>query len=108
MRTTFAQLSLALIYEGKRDKAFEVLKKAEQELPEYNIPLTYQSGAHVMAKAWDLLGEKKIAAHYIHAVSHHSKQYIDWYQSLSPEKFKSYEQAYRTHLAVLYYLEQIG
>lgn len=108
LRNTFAQLALALIYEGKRDKALEVLKKAEQELPEYNIPLIYQSGAHVMAKAWDLLGEKKIAAHYIHAVSHHSKQYVDWYQSLSPEKFKSYEQAYRTHLAVLYYLEQIG
>ncbi|MBQ1588471.1 MAG: hypothetical protein II081_05415, partial [Prevotella sp.] len=105
MRMTFGQLALTLIAEGKYDKAKAVLLKEEYELPAYNIPLTYQSGAHYLVRAWTLLGEKEKAENYANAVRHHCEQYINWYKSMSPERFKSYEHAYNTQLAVLYYIE---
>ena len=105
MRMTFGQLALTLIAEGKYDKAKAVLLKEEYELPAYNIPLTYQSGAHYLVRAWTLLGEKEKAENYANAVRHYCEQYINWYKSMSPERFKSYEHAYNTQLAVLYYIE---
>ena len=105
-RLTMAQLALALVNEGKREKARGVLDKAEREIPESNVPLTFQSGTLYIARAYALLGETQKATHYIHATWHNSRQYLDWYLSLPDELRASYANAYRQHCAVMYHLVQ--
>jgi hypothetical protein len=83
-----------------------VLAKVEHEIPEYNVPLTFQSGAFYMARAYALLGEAQQAIHYIHATWHHSQQYLDWYLSMPSEQRASYTTPYRQHCAVLHHLVQ--
>ena len=105
-RLTMAQLALALVNEGKREEAKRVLAKAEQEIPECNVPLTFQSGSLYIARAYALLGEVRLATHYINATWHHSQQYLDWYLSLPSEQRVSYSTSYHQHCAVLYHLIQ--
>lgn len=105
-RLTMAQLALTLIAEGKTEKARRVLAKAGHEVPECNVPLTFQSGALYIARAYALLGETQKAQHYIHATWHHSRQYLDWYLSMPPGQRASYATSYRQYCAVLYHLVQ--
>jgi len=86
-RHLFAQLALKLIAEGKNDKAKKVLGKAMKELPGYNIPLDYMSGAADLAKAYGLLGMKQKALEINNEVWKNAFQYATYYMSLNGNDF---------------------
>ena len=86
-RHLFAQLALELIAEGKNDKALKVLRKAEKVLPEYNIPLSFMSGAPDIAKAYALLGKKADAKRVLDKVWNREKEYADYYIQQSGSRF---------------------
>ena len=86
-RHLFAQLALQLIAEGKNDKALKVLQKEEKVLPEYNVPLTFMSGASDIAKAYALLGRKADAKRILDKVWNHAKSYADYYLQLTGSRF---------------------
>ncbi|MDO5447570.1 MAG: DUF2723 domain-containing protein, partial [Prevotellaceae bacterium] len=44
-RRLYAELAMNLLNEGKTDKAAEVLKYADKHIPEYNLPISFQSGS---------------------------------------------------------------
>lgn len=86
-RHLMADLALHLIQEGKTQKAMNVLKKAEKEIPACNVPLTFISGAADLARAYALLGQKAKATEYINAVWKNAEQYVRWYLSLQGNRF---------------------
>ncbi len=86
-RHIFAQLALELIAEGKNDKALKVLRKAEKVLPEYNIPLSFMSGAPDIAKAYALLGKKADAKRVLDKVWNREKEYADYYIQQTGSRF---------------------
>ena len=101
-RRLFSQLASQLISEGKNDKAKKVLEKAEKEIPEYNVPHSYQSGSLELAQSWLKLGEKEKAAHLADAVAKNASEYCAWYTSLSDRRLQmSAEDCY-------YYLLQLS
>ena len=103
MRMTCAQLAIAM---EKPEDAVAVLQKCDRELPAYPLPLTSQTGAHLLARAWAQAGRKAEAQRHIDAVWHDSMQHLDWIRSLSPSRRMLYDGEYQHHLAVLYYLLQ--
>ncbi len=86
-RRLFGKLALELIAEGKKDKALKALRRCDKELPEYNIPLDYISGANDLAKAYALLGEKKRATEIDSAVWQSAVDYATWYITLDGNNF---------------------
>ncbi len=88
-RRLFAKLALELIAEGKNDKALQALRKCDQELPEYNIPLDYISGGNDLAKAYALVGEMKRAREIDERVWQTAVEYATWYLMLTGDDFTS-------------------
>lgn len=86
-RHLFAQLALQLIEEHKFDKALKVLRKCEQVLPDYNVPMTFLSGGADIARAYALIGHKADAKRVLDKVWTNSKQYAEYYLSLSGSRF---------------------
>lgn len=86
-RRLFAKLALALIAEGKNDKALKALEKCEKELPEYNIPLSYMNGGPELARAYALLGKLKKAEDIINKCWKNAEEYANWYLSLKGSNF---------------------
>lgn len=86
-RRLLGKLALELIGEGKKDKALDVLQKCDKELPEYNIPLDYMSGANDLAKGYALLGKKKRATEIDSAVWQSAVDYATWYIMLNGKDF---------------------
>ena len=86
-RHLFAQLALALIEEGKADKAMKVLRKSEKVLPSYNVPNTFISGSADLARAYALLGDKKDAKRLLNEVWANAKGYADYYVQLTGSRF---------------------
>ena len=86
-RNLFAQLALALIREGKNDKALKVLRKAEKSIPEYNVPNSFVSGSADLARAYALIGCKADAARILRQVWNNAKQYADYYVSQEGSRF---------------------
>ena len=86
-RHIFAQLALQLIIEKQYQKALNVLHKCEQVLPEYNVPMTYLSGGADIARAYALMGKKADAKRVMDKVWTNSKQFAEYYLSLSDNRF---------------------
>ena len=97
----FAQLALNLLMENKRDKAAKALAYAEQVLPMYNIPASYQSGGLEMAKAYSFLGNKTMAKKYLNAMLTNSHQYLQWYCSLEGNRFVQSQQDCLMHFYIM-------
>ncbi len=91
-RRLFSQLASHLIQEGKNDKAKKALLYCDKQIPDYNVPLTYMSGAHEMAKDFALIGMKKEARKYITAVFNNAKQYANYYSSFTGNTLAGYQQ----------------
>ena len=91
-RRLFGTLANHLIAEGKREKAEKALKYCEQEIPTYNVPLTYMSGALELGKAYAQLGKKKKAEEYITAVYENARQYAAYYSSFKGNTLAGYQQ----------------
>ena len=86
-RSLLAQTALQLIAEGKKQKAINILKKADVEIPAYNVTLDYMSGALDMARGWLMTGQKAKGKEYVEAVWKNASQYLNYYLSLSNDHF---------------------
>ena len=91
-RRLFSQLATHLIQEGKDDKAKKALLYCDKQIPAYNVPLTFMSGAHDMAKCFAMLGMKDKAKTYITAVFDNAKQYARYYSSFTGNTLAGYQQ----------------
>ena len=104
-RNLFAQLALALIREGKNDKALKVLRKAEKSIPEYNVPNSFVSGSADLARAYALIGCKADAARILRQVWNNAKQYADYYVSQEGLRF---DMCQTDVMRQLYYMQGIS
>ena len=104
-RNLFAQLALALIQEGKNDKALKVLRKAEKSIPEYNVPNTFVSGSADLARAYAIIGCKADAARILRQVWNNAKQYADYYVSQEGSRF---DMCQTDVMRQLYYMQGIS
>ena len=86
-RRLLAQTALQLLSEHKNKKAIDVLKKADVEIPDYNVPIDYMSGGLDMARGWILAGQKQKAAQYVGKVWKTASQYLSYYLSLDANRF---------------------
>ena len=104
-RNLFAQLALALIREGKNDKALKVLRKAEKSIPEYNVPNSFVSGSADLARAYALIGCKADAARILRQIWNNAKQYADYYVSQEGSRF---DMCQTDMMRQLYYMQGIS
>ena len=104
-RNLFAQLALALIREGKNDKALKVLRKAEKSIPEYNVPNSFVSGSADLARAYALIGCKADAARILRQVWNNAKQYADYYVLQEGSRF---DMCQTDVMRQLYYMQGIS
>ena len=86
-RRLLGQTALQLIAEGKKQKAINILKKAEVEIPTYNVPLDYMNGGIDMARGWLMTGQKAKGKEYVEAIWKNASQYLNYYLSLPNDKF---------------------
>ena len=86
-RRLLAQTALQLLSEHKNKKAIDILKKADVEIPDYNVPIDYMSGGLDMARGWILAGQKQKAAEYVGKVWKTASQYLSYYLSLDANHF---------------------
>ena len=86
-RRLLAQTALQLIAEGKKQKAINILKKADVEIPAYNVTLDYMSGSLDMARGWLMTGQKAKGKEYVEAVWKNASQYLNYYLSLANDRF---------------------
>ena len=86
-RRLLAQTALQLIAEGKKQKAIDILKKADTEIPAYNVTLEYMSGGLDMARGWLLTGQKAKGKEYVEACWKNAYQYLNYYLSLPNDRF---------------------
>ncbi len=91
-RRLLAQTALELIKDGKNKKAIDILKKADVEIPDYNVPIDYFSGGLDMARGWVLAGQKQKAKEYTSKVWKTAYQYLTYYLSLSNDRFLQAQQ----------------
>ena len=104
-RNLFAQLALALIREGKNDKALKVLRKAEKSISEYNVPNTFVSGSADLARAYAIIGCKADAARILRQVWNNAKQYADYYVLQEGSRF---DMCQTDVMRQLYYMQGIS
>ena len=100
-RRIFSQLATQLLREGKKEKAQNLLKRAEEVLPPTTLPHTFAGGSLDLARAWIQLDNKKQAEAIALPVAKNACEYIDWYLSLSDSKLEREEQE------CMYYLYQL-
>ena len=100
-RSLLGRLAAALAGEGKTDKAQKVLAMAEKELPATNIPMTYMSGGHEIARGYILAGQKDKARQTIDKVCGTAEQYVKWYLSLAGGKFANMQDDCMTQLYII-------
>ena len=86
-RRLFATLASKLVEQGDNKRALEVLNYAQKVLPDYNIPMSYISGADQMAVCYALAGDKAKATEILKQMGRTGVQYIDYYTSLPDGKF---------------------
>ena len=86
-RRLLAQTALALIAEHKEKKAIDILKKADVEIPSYNVPVDYMRGGLDMARGWLLTGQKAKGEEYLSKIWTNATQYLNYYLSLSNDRF---------------------
>ncbi len=103
-RMMFAQLAEALIREGDKQRAIEVLDYAEEVLPGYNIPYDYTSAT--MALDYYACGETEKANAILDKVAESDVEYLCWGASLDKQSQKAMAPTLGHHAAVLGYVLQ--
>ena len=103
-RRAFVNLAMNLVNEGEDKKAANVLAYLDKNIPEYNVPLNYQSGSLDEARVYAHLGQKQKAMDMFKKLFNNSYQYAAWYCSLEDFRFVS---AQRDALLHFYIMNQI-
>jgi hypothetical protein len=104
-RRIMSRLAMELIYEGKDQKAREVLNYATKMIPDYNVPHSYASGSIDMARAWASIGEKQKSLDIVNKMWKNATQYVKWYCSLVGYRFESSK---NDVLVQMYILQQLN
>ena len=100
-RRIFVQLAMNLMNENQNKKAAEVLAYIDKNVPEYNVPIDYQSGSLDEARVYAALGQKAKAMRIIKQLWTKSQQYINWYCSLDGMRFASAQNECMLHFYIL-------
>ena len=100
-RRIFVQLAAHLVSEGDNKRAAEVLTHVDKNIPEYNVPVDYQSGSLDEARVYLKIGQKDKAAHLLDQLWTRSKQYMAWYTSLSSMRLSGAQNDCMLHLYVM-------
>ena len=103
-RRAFVNLAMNLVNEGDDKKAAKVLAYLDKNIPEYNVPVNYQSGSLDEARVYAHLGQKQKAMDMFKKLFDNSYQYAAWYCSLEAMRFLS---AQRDALLHFYIMNQI-
>ena len=103
-RRAFVNLAMNLVNEGEDKKAANVLAYLDKNIPDYNVPLNYQSGSLDEARVYAHLGQKQKAMDMFKKLFNNSYQYAAWYCSLEDFRFVS---AQRDALLHFYIMNQI-
>ena len=103
-RRAFVNLAMNLVNEGEDKKAAKVLAYLDKNIPEYNVPVNYQSGSLDEARVYAHLGQKQKAMDMFKKLFDNSYQYAAWYCSLEDFRFVS---AQRDALLHFYIMNQI-
>ena len=104
-RRIMSRLAVELIYEGKDQKAREVLNYATKMIPDYNVPHSYASGSIDMARAWASIGDKQKSLDIVNKMWKNATQYVKWYCSLVGYRFESSK---NDVLVQMYILQQLN
>ena len=103
-RRAFVNLAMNLVNEGEDKKAANVLAYLDKNIPEYNVPVNYQSGSLDEARVYAHLGQKQRAMDMFKKLFNNSYQYAAWYCGLEDFRFVS---AQRDALLHFYIMNQI-
>ena len=85
VRNNFVRLAEALIEEGKKDKAVEVLDRCIEKIPHDRIPFNYYN--LFMAQSYYETGQTEKANDIIRILSNSSIEDLTFFETLSPEQF---------------------
>jgi len=95
-RRWFANLISNLVKEGKKAKAIKALEKCATEIPDYNVPHDAASGSLEIINAYVACGQADKAAKINEQLEKKCREYIEWYLSLSGNRFRaSYYDCYQ-------------
>ena len=100
-RRVFSQLVDQLLKEGQKEKALNVLNRAEKMIPSYNVPYDWQNGAFQLAEAYYQLGETEKADKIMDELANKSVEYMIWYLSMSDQRLAISEREFGYHLSLL-------
>ena len=103
-RRAFVNLAMNLVNEGEDKKAANVLAYLDKNIPEYNVPVNYQSGSLDEARVYAHLGQNQKAMDIFKKLFNNSYQYAAWYCGLEDFRFVS---AQRDALLHFYIMNQI-
>ena len=101
-----SQLASALADKGDTVRCKNVLKKAEEVFPEYNLPISYIGGIE-FAWTYVKIGDKENAKRYIDAIYNNSKQYIDWYIHVNDNGFGLSQRGYLENLRIMFEINRV-
>jgi hypothetical protein len=107
-RRLMSQLALHLVEEQQNEKAAAVLARAEKEFPHENVPHDLQSGSLDMIRAYMAIHQNDQAQRIIELLWKKSSQYMDYYCSLSPNRFSASQSECMYHLYVLNHLADLA
>ena len=107
-RRMLAELALQFIQDGDKVKALNLLRKADKELPDYNLKPYYLGGSGQMAQAYLMLGQKKDGERLLDAMWKDNAQYVRYYVSLNSKGFNMSRQSCYTNIQILMSLMQMA
>jgi hypothetical protein len=107
-RRLMAQLALNLALEGDKQRAAAVLARCEKEIPTYNVPSDYGSGTTDMIRAYTLIGTKARAKVLMDQLWKKSSQYLQWYLTLTGNRFNGAMQDCQMHLYIMQTITQMA
>ena len=93
---------------GDSVKAAKVLKFVDKHIPEYNVPVSYQSGSLDEAQVYADLGMKKEAKNLIVKLFTNACQYLNWYLNLGQSDFQSSNRDCMMYLIIMQHCVQIA
>ena len=96
-RNVLSQTAMQLIREGKKDEALKLLEYGKKMIPSYNVPydpvsvgLSYSDNRFMLPDAWRLAGKPQEAERILLAIGKNCRQYVNWYNTLSDERLRTY------------------
>ena len=94
-------LALQLLEEGEKEKALNILKYTDEELPASIVPHSIMGGGLEFGKAYMLLGEDEKAKEILSTMATEHLQYINWYSNLDKRRLKATAEECYMHLQLL-------